>query len=469
VSVSTALVARTARALEGRLSRRSLINRSAFVGSAVAVGSGLDLALKPGTAYGAICECANTGCDCSSTCCAGFSEFCCEVSGANWCPANTVMGGWWMADNSSFCGGPRYYMDCNSTCVCASGCGNGFSFCEPGCDQTACGCGPLGCNSYVTGCFQFRYGQCNQNDACLGRIVCRVVACVPPWTVDPSCTTAVAVDNSTAEQNEPCWTTAPPAPPPPPCLSPATNCQVVGALGSADGGGYAVLTSFGRLFDFGDFPNDGDASGVTLAAPIVGGATCATGGYFLVAADGGIFTYGGAPFFGSTGGQRLNAPVVGMAASPSGHGYWLVAADGGVFTFGDAPFLGSMGGQPLNRPVVGMAATPTGRGYWLVAADGGIFTFGDAVFDGSTGALHLNKPVVGMAATPTGQGYWLVAADGGIFTYGDAVFDGSTGAIRLNQPVVGIAPFGNDAGYWLVAKDGGIFTFGGAPFLGSPA
>ena len=40
----------------------------------------------------------------------------------------------------------------------------------------------------------------------MGRIVCRVVACVPPWTVDPTCTTAVAVDNSTAEQNEPCWT-----------------------------------------------------------------------------------------------------------------------------------------------------------------------------------------------------------------------------------------------------------------------
>ena len=118
VSVSTALVARTARVLEGRLSRRSLINRSAFVGSAVAVGSGLDLALKPGTAYGAICECGNAGCGCGSTCCSGFSEFCCAVSGANFCPANTVMGGWWVADNSSYCGGPRYYMDCNSTCGC---------------------------------------------------------------------------------------------------------------------------------------------------------------------------------------------------------------------------------------------------------------------------------------------------------------------------------------------------------------
>ncbi len=359
VSLSTTLVARTARVLEGRLSRRSLINRSAFVGSAVAVGSGLDLALKPGTAYGAICECGNAGCGCGSTCCAGFSEFCCDVSGANYCPENTVMGGWWVADNSSYCGGPRYYMDCNSTCTCDSGCGGGFGFCEPGCDQTGCGCGPLGCDSYLTGCLQFRYGQCNQDVACIGRIVCRVVACVPPWTVDPSCTTAVAVDNSTAEQNEPCWT---PAPPMPPCTSAATMCQVVGLAPSADGDGYAVLTSFGRLFDYGDFPNDGDASGLGLDAPIVAMATCKTGGYFLAAADGGIFDYGGAPFLGSMGGRALDAPVVGMAASPSGQGYWLVASDGGIFDYGDALFYGSMGGQQLNAPVVGMAATRSGRG-----------------------------------------------------------------------------------------------------------
>jgi hypothetical protein len=466
VSLPSALVARTARVLEGHLSRRSLINRSAFVGSAVAIGSGLDLALKPGTAYGAICECGNAGCGCGSTCCSGFSDFCCSVSGYNYCPENTVMGGWWVADNSSYCGGPRYYMDCNSTCTCDSGCGGGFGFCEPGCDGTACGCGPQGCDSYLTGCLQFRYGQCNQDVACMGRIVCRVVACVPPWQVDPSCTTAVAVDNATAEQNEPCWT---PAPPMPPCNSAATNCQVVGLAPSADDAGYAVLTSFGKLFAYGDFANDGDASGLELEAAVVAVATCPTGGYYLLGADGGIFAYGGAPFLGSTGGQQLNAPVVSMASTASGQGYWFVAADGGIFAYGDAVFLGSMGGQPLNAPVVGMAATPSGRGYWLVAADGGIFAYGDAVFLGSMGGQPLNAPVVAMAATPSGRGYWFVAADGGIFAFGDAVFDGSTGGIHLNKPVVGMAAYGNDAGYWLVAHDGGIFAFGGAPFLGSPA
>jgi hypothetical protein len=466
MSLTRAMVARTAGFLDGRLSRRSLINRSAFVGSAVVIGAGLDLALRPGTAYGVICECGNTGCGCGSTCCSGFSEFCCSVSGANYCPENTVMGGWWMADNSSYCGGPRYYMDCNSTCTCDTGCSGGFAFCEPGCDHTGCGCGPQGCDSYLTGCLQFRYGQCNQDVPCMGRIVCRVVACVPPWQVDPSCTTAVAVDNATAEQNEPCWTPAPPAPL---CGSPATDCKVVGLAASPAGSGYAVLTSFGRLFPYGSFPSEGDASELQLDAPIVAVATCPTGGYFLVASDGGLFDYGGAPVLGSMGGQHLDAPIVGMAATPTGHGYWLVAADGGIFDYGDAPFLGSMGGQHLNAPIVGMAATPTGHGYWLVAADGGVFDYGDAPFLGSMGGQHLNAPIVGMAATPSGLGYWLVAADGGIFDYGDAGFDGSTGAIHLNLPVVGIAAFGDDAGYWLVARDGGIFAFGGAPFLGSPA
>ncbi len=467
--MSITLVERASGFLATRLSRRSFINRSAYAGSAVAIGSGLDLVLRPGTAYGLVCNCGNSNCGCGSTCCAGFTEFCCSVNGGyNYCPANTVMGGWWKADNSTFCGGPRYYMDCNATCQCSTGCGNGWGFCEPGCDGVACGCGPNGCNSYVTGCFQFRYGQCNQQIDCIGRIVCRVVACVPPWEIDPTCTTTNAQDNSTAQQNAACWTPAFPTPAPAPCASPLTNCQVVGMAPSADGAGYGLVTSFGRMLAYGDFPAAGDESGVALAKPMVGMGLRAAGGYYLVASDGGIFTFGGAPFFGSMGGQHLNQPIVGMAATPTGRGYWCVAADGGIFSFGDAQFFGSMGGQHLNQPIVGMAATPTGRGYWCVAADGGIFSFGDAQFFGSMGGQHLNQPIVGMAATPTGRGYWCVAADGGIFSFGDAQFFGSMGGQHLNQPIVGMAAPRTSQGYWLVARDGGIFTFNTA-FYGSAA
>jgi len=424
--ITTSLVERVSHLLEARLSRRSFINRAAYVGSAVAIGAGIDLALRPGTAYGYICACGNAQCDCGATCCSGYTEFCCSVNGGyNYCPSNSVMGGWWRADNSSFCGGPRYYMDCNAICSHDGGCGNGWPFCDPQNDRTSCACGHAGCASFATGCFQFRYGQCNQDVGCMGRIVCRVVACIPPWEIDSTCTRTNAQDDSTAEQNAACWTTSPPSPPSAPCHSAATRCEVTGFAPAAAGGGYGILTSFGKLFSYGAFPADGDRSADPPVEPLVGVASSGTGGYWLVTAGGGVFPFGAAPFYGSAGGRPLGAPVVGMAATSSAKGYWLVAADGGIFSFGDANYFGSTGGRRLAKPVVGMASTPSGKGYWLVAADGGIFSFGDAHYFGSMGGRPLNRPIVAMATTPLGKGYWLVAGDGGVFDFGDARFYGS--------------------------------------------
>ena len=459
------LVDRAAGFLESRLSRRSFISRSAMVGSALAA-AGTDFVLTPGTAYSVICNCAQSNCDCGSACCSGFSEFCCTVNGGyNYCPSGTTIGGWWRADGSVYCDGPRYYLDCNANCRCTTGCDSGFPFCEPSCDGVTCACAGGSCDNWVSGCFQFRYGQCNQDVACMGRIVCRVVSCVPPWEVDPTCTTTNAEDDGTANMNVAC-NTAVPVPPPPPCDSAATQCQVVGITSTTDGGGYTMVTSFGKVFCYGDAADLGDMSTAALVAPLVGIASC-SGGYFLAAADGGIFAFGDAPFYGSMGGQPLDAPMVGMAVTPTGAGYWTVAADGGIFAFGDAPFYGSMGGQPLDAPMVGMAVTPTGAGYWTVAADGGIFAFGDAPFYGSMGGQPLDAPMVGMAVTPTGAGYWTVAADGGIFAFGDAPFDGSMGGISLQRPVVGVASPPNGQGYWLVGEDGGVFSFD-EPFYGAP-
>ena len=63
---------------------------------------------------------------------------------------------------------------------------------------------------------------------------------------------------------------------------------------------YAVLTSFGRLFAYGEFANDGDASGLELEARrSLPWRPVRPRGYYLVGADGGIFDYGGAA--GSSG------------------------------------------------------------------------------------------------------------------------------------------------------------------------
>ncbi|MDA8045911.1 MAG: hypothetical protein M0Z30_11840 [Actinomycetota bacterium] len=198
---------------------------------------------------------------------------------------------------------------------------------------------------------------------------------------------------------------------------------VVAMTGTADGGGYWAVTSDGAVYAFGDAHYQGGVQGVDLAAPIVGLADDpATGGYWLLGGDGGVFSFD-APFLGSTGNIRLAAPAVGMAAAPDGRGYWFVASDGGVFAYGDAGFAGSMGGTRLERPVVGMTPDRATGGYWLDASDGGIFAF-DAPFEGSTGGVALVAPCVSMAARPQGNGYWLVTADGGVFAF-DAPFDGS--------------------------------------------
>lgn len=239
---------------------------------------------------------------------------------------------------------------------------------------------------------------------------------------------------------------------------------------TADGQGFWVASTDGAVTAEGEAVGYGDASGVSLAAPVVGIATTATGrGYWLLGSDGGVLSYGDAKFFGSTGGDRLAQPALQMAATPSGGGYWFVARDGGVFSFGDAGFYGSTGGVRLAEPIVGMAPAMDGRGYWLVARDGGVFSFGSARFAGSTGGTHLAQPIVGMARTGDGRGYWLVARDGGVFAFGDAHFYGSTGGQALPAPVIGMAASGDGDGYWIVLGNGQVRAFGDAgPITGAP-
>ena len=126
-------------------------------------------------------------------CADGYSVFCCTINGgSNTCPPNSFIGGWWKADNSSFCGGSaRYYIDCNAyrdgawQCRCAEGT----------CDQRR-----VACN-------QFRYGQCSLDVPAsnTGPVVCRMVSCTPPWQqFGGTCTSSSATDNRTATHAAPC-------------------------------------------------------------------------------------------------------------------------------------------------------------------------------------------------------------------------------------------------------------------------
>ena len=405
------LLGRVSGVLERRTSRRGFLVRAALAGSALAIDP-LDYVLHPGTAYGAVCRCGDPGCGCGSACCDGYTEFCCTLNGSNTCPPGTIAGGWWRADGSSFCGGgPRYYIDCHGECPGSSGAGEA-GFCDSE-DGLVCECGRGDCNNRVSGCITFRYGQCHQEVARVGRIACRVVTCTPAYLLDNACATTAMYDEYTAQQNRPCLQARP-----------------------------FVRRAYG-------------------SATLPGG-----NGLWLVGHDGGVFSYGSATFHGSTGDLRLEAPVVGMAAAPDGKGYWLVASDGGIFSFGSATFHGSTGDLTLVEPIVGMAATPDGQGYWMVASDGGIFSFGSARYYGSAGGQALRALIGGMVPTATGKGYWLWGQDGSIFHFGDATDLGDYPRLTASQRQ--LPADGLDAFHALVVTPGMGYSLWGASPLGPP-
>ena len=203
--MSVHLADRAAAFIGRHITRRTFLERTAMVSTAVAVAP-TDFVLRPGTAYAAICNCSGSSCECGSLCCDGYTEFCCTLTGTNGCPPGTLAAGWWKADGSAYCSGPRYYIDCNATCHCGSG-----RICPDNCSDApwGCGCAKGDCNNRKAGCTQFRYGQCNQQVATVGRIACRVVSCDPAVLVVGNCAPTVAVDDSTANHNKPCLQEAP--------------------------------------------------------------------------------------------------------------------------------------------------------------------------------------------------------------------------------------------------------------------
>ncbi len=166
-----------------RISRRSLLVRSAVVGSVLTIAP-LRWATRPATAYSEIC---GQGWRCSQ----GWTAFCCTINdGANTCPPGSYVAGWWKIDRSPYCqGAPRYIIDCNRS---------------PGA-SCRCRCADEGtCDQRRVCCNNFRYGQCNTQIPGVTEVVCRVVLCTTPWSWDPACGRTLRTDNRTTTHNAPC-------------------------------------------------------------------------------------------------------------------------------------------------------------------------------------------------------------------------------------------------------------------------
>ena len=507
MTLAERLAERAARAVGAKTSRRGFLARSAIVGSALAVAP-THYVLRPGTAYAAICSCRGQACGCGSSCCDGWTEFCCTITGENRCPPGTLAAGWWKVDRSTFCsGGPRFYFDCNTGCgACACG---SSGVCSGGCTGTRCGCTNGDCGLRATGCNLFRYGQCNQHVPCVGPIVCRVVSCVPPWDIDPTCSTLAMTSESTRFHDSGClhqpvgsvdsmvrnggdvriqgWAVDPDAAGPVKVRVDRNGRAVTTVLAdrpSPDMAGYYPGHGGSHGFDL-TVDAGGELCVVALSSTSPGTSTrlnCARldgtpqggTGYWLVEATGRLHPFGVAQ---ATLGSLPLIPVpngtevVDLAVTAGGSGLYALDSRGEVRAFGSARHLGN---APPGVLAAGerwsvLVTAPGGGGYWVYSDRGRGVAFG--VPDvGGVEHLGLFAPILAGAATASGKGVWLLGADGGVFTFGDARFRGSVPQFvpldRLVRPLSGMIPEPSGNGYWLIAEDGGVFAFS-APFRGS--
>lgn len=191
--MSQRLVAAAGSLVERGTSRRGLLGRAALAGAALVVAPWRFMT-RPVDAWTLIGPGNCSGGACTN----GYSAFCCTINnGANRCPTGTFIGGWWMCTAYSGGGlcqteGVRYYVDCN---------------CLPGGDCGGCRCANNTCADMRVDCNIFRYGQCNTQIGGVTGVVCRVVVCQNPGTIDGfNCSTSVAVDDSVCAQTASCLT-----------------------------------------------------------------------------------------------------------------------------------------------------------------------------------------------------------------------------------------------------------------------
>jgi hypothetical protein len=192
MSVSERLAASLGGLLERRMSRRGALAKAAVAGSAFAVAP-VRYLVRPGNAWAVVSpnQCG------SGKCTDGYTAFCCEIErGLNTCPRDTYVAGWWKCTNYQGGGlchaeGVRYYVDCNRI--------PGHNF--PG----GCQCAQGDCGRRRVDCNHFRYGQCNTQVHGTTEVVCRLVICQNPATVDGmNCNGTEMVDDFTCNHEAGC-------------------------------------------------------------------------------------------------------------------------------------------------------------------------------------------------------------------------------------------------------------------------
>jgi hypothetical protein len=150
----------------------------------------------------------------------------------------------------------------------------------------------------------------------------------------------------------------------------------VAGIAASPRGGFWLYTASGNVYQSPGVGWFGSAAARRARPPIVGMASTADGrGYWMVSSSGKVYAFGDAT---NLRGASPTRSALGIVAGPRG-GYWLFTTSGNVYRRAGAGWFGSVAARRVRRPsIVGMASTTDGRGYWLVSSSGRVYSFGDA-------------------------------------------------------------------------------------------
>ena len=160
----------------------------------------------------------------------------------------------------------------------------------------------------------------------------------------------------------------------------SSTTPIIGIAATPAGNGYWLVNTSGQVFTRGSAKFYGQVASATPNPPghqggplmpggplspasIVGIAATPGGhGYWLVSSTGKVYNFGSAKFYGQVAATMPNpghpgsplmpgapmppASIVGIAATPYGAGYWVFGANGAVYSFGGAPTYPAMATSP---------------------------------------------------------------------------------------------------------------------------
>jgi hypothetical protein len=185
---------------------------------------------------------------------------------------------------------------------------------------------------------------------------------------------------------------------------------------TADGLGYAMISTAGQVYAYGSVVYRGNPAGFT--GSMVGISVTADGlGYVAISSRGQVYAYGSAVYRGNPGG--FSGDIAGVSVTADGQGYAAVSTAGQVYAY-NVPYRGNPTG--FSGSIVGIDVTANGQGYAAISSIGQVYAY-NMPYRGNPGGF--TGSIAGITVTGDGNGYAAVSSIGQVYAYGTVTYRGN--------------------------------------------